>query len=272
MNVVLGENGEIARGLAKHLTSSQLIVVPRREFLPWLDSSSIRLLRFLEEIVTLSTNPINIHVSVGVTNPASDSEVLDKINVELPNRIIASSKDLPVRIITYGTVHEYSKIQNPYIHSKRQLWKSIENFDDSYSVLHLRLNTIYSDLAPKEHMFLGQLLMSLRRAEEFHMSSGNQIRQFHHIEDLVAVVDDILGNPMESRFFDVCGQEYLTLRTVAEGVLSHFGMDHLLRLGSMPENSSEVFQPPNLRNSVKESLFRPAISGLITTFHSLIPG
>jgi nucleoside-diphosphate-sugar epimerase len=102
------------------------------------------------------------------------------------------------------------------------------------------------------------------------MSSGNQLRQFHHTQDLVNFIDVILGEPMDSRFFDVCGQEYLTLREVAEGVLSHFGMGHLLRLGSLPGNAAEVFQPPNLGNGLEKSSFRPAISGLITTFHSLM--
>lgn len=269
INVVLGENGEIARGLAKNLTCTQLIVVPRRDLSDWLDSSSIRLNRFLEEVVSLSQNRVNIHVSVGVTNPASDIEVLKKINVDLPNKIIASSKDLPVRTITYGTVHEYSKIQNPYIQSKRELWKSIGDFDGSHSVLHVRLNTIYSDDAPKEHMFLGQLLKSVRNTEEFHMSSGAQIRQFHHIEDLVSVIDRILGKPVDSRELDVCGQEYLTLHSVAKGILSHFGMDHLLKLGSLPENIDEVFQPPNIKSEATGSSFRPALSGLIATFQSL---
>ena len=53
--------------------------------------------------------------------------------------------------------------------------------------MHLHLHTLYGG-RPQAHMFLGQMIRALERGAEFAMSSGEQLREYHHVHDIAGAM------------------------------------------------------------------------------------
>ena len=61
--------------------------------------------------------------------------------------------------------------------------------------IHLHLHTLYGG-QPHPHMFLGQMIGALERGAEFHMTSGEQLREYHHAHDIAGAM--LAGRDWES--------------------------------------------------------------------------
>ena len=105
------------------------------------------------------------------------------VNFHLPKNIILSNKNTNNLIVTFGTIMEdLSPDANNYTSSKNQLTQFIKT-SKIQNILSLKIHTLYGGDKPNAYMFLGQMLNSINKNEDFKMSSGKQIREYHHVDD-----------------------------------------------------------------------------------------
>ena len=91
-------------------------------------------------------------------------------------------------------------------------------------------------------MFLGQMLAAIRAKKLFEMTSGRQLREYHHLAD-----------------------EARALRAISAGAApGAFGMSDLLRVGALPEpaeeNYDKVLPPTEIARHVA---FRDSIPAIV---------
>ena len=129
--------------------------------------------------------------------------------------------------------------------------------------LHIRLHTLYGGVV-KPYMFLGQVLQSLRSGTPFSMSSGDQLREYHHVEDVGESVARLMGSGWREGAMDLSAGAPLSLASFAKAIYAHFGKERLLRIGSLPrpegENLDRVF-PRSPESWLPSS--RDAVAGVI---------
>ncbi len=135
----------------------------------------------------------------GITDPLVAVEKINYSNIEFPKRVIEATFDhSDFRYLTVGSIHENVELfyNNNYLRSKLELGRLIEkksyesNVKDRF--LHLPLHTLYGG-KPKDHMFLGQIAKAIKNGTVFRMSSGLQLREYHHVEDIAVTVRSIFG-------------------------------------------------------------------------------
>ncbi|WP_426851950.1 hypothetical protein [Candidatus Planktophila dulcis] len=188
-----------------------------------------------------SNNRINIFYCVGNTNPNASLEELDTLNFELPKTIARASVDLPFRLITFGSVHEDSKIINPYMDSKRKFRDFLVSQDLNFSWNHFQLHTLYSEKLPKPYMFLGQILQALTTGSKFKMSSGTQLRQFHHTLEVVDAIVSLLPEISVNSVLQVSSNNSIRLVDLASTIFSHMGELKNLEIGTLSDNENEIY-------------------------------
>jgi nucleoside-diphosphate-sugar epimerase len=99
-------------------------------------------------------------------------------------------------------------------------------------------------------MFLGQIYTSLRDKTPFHMSSGKQLRELHHVDDDVLIIEAALRKGTIKQIVISHGKP-LQLNEVADYLFNSFGLRELLRKNVLPDNPydnySKIFAAsPNL--------------------------
>ena len=153
---------------------------------------------------------------------------------------------------------------NPYLRTKRDLGRMMAAFDDPRA-LHVRLHTVYGG-TPKSHMFLGQIVDAIRESREFKMSHGQQLREFHHVEDVAAALIAILNHESGSQALlnttmTLSSGEPVRLAELAQAIFEATGRKELLKVGAIHtpagENTERVFPRT-------ESHFMPRVRSAIT--------
>jgi nucleoside-diphosphate-sugar epimerase len=188
--------------------------------------------------------PLDWIFAAGATDPALPPGVLERANYDLPARWIEAilSRRPRDRVMTFGTLLENFpeiSVQNAYVASKCRLAQFVRELDRPGQVMHLQLHTLYGG-TPRPHLFLGQLIRSLRESQPLKMTSGRQLREYHAIEDIALFVKGALarGLPSESVVLLSSGAP------VRLGELAHFVFEALnrlplLQLGALPEPKVE---------------------------------
>src|SRR5262249_52218512 len=111
--------------------------------------------------------------------------------------------------------------------------------------MHVRMHTIYGS-APKAHMFLGQILTSLQNGTPFCMSSGEQLREYHHADDIAVAITGILARQWDfGTIIELNSGNPVRLIDLARQVFRAFGREELLQVGALAgaegENKARVF-------------------------------
>lgn len=181
--------------------------------------------------------------ALGDTNPATPPEELLKSNLLIVQRVVRAfeGEGEPCRYITFGSIQEHFPgicAANPYLRSKVALgdWMAARGAEGRF--LHIRLHTLYGGVV-KPHMFLGQILHSLRSGTPFSMSSGDQLREYHHVEDIGEAVARLMDDDWREGVVDLSAGTPLSLASLAKAIYVHFGKAELLRIGSIPRPEGE---------------------------------
>lgn len=262
MNLLLGASGEIGSCLSKGDLCNISHSLPRSELNDWIAGGEGFIRQKLINYIDESNNEVIIFYCVGTTNPHTSVDELDTLNFELPKSIAKASIDLPFRLITFGSVHEDSKISNPYMNSKRKFRDFLVDQDSTFNWNHFQLHTLYSEKLPKPYMFLGQILQALTTGNKFKMSSGTQYRQFHHTSDVVSVIRALLPEIAVNSVLQVSSNNSIQLVELASTVFSHVGELKNLEIGTLRDIENEIYsggypvsdflRSHYFRNSLKE--------------------
>ncbi|HEY0064995.1 MAG TPA: NAD-dependent epimerase/dehydratase family protein [Telluria sp.] len=265
MKFIVGARGRLGQALARRFgPQAQCLARAQYEHWPALDADAAR----AEIAACFSAHAhsgATIFVTAGLLDPTLAPEQHARVNVELPRRIIDAVAPLGIRVVTFGTVMETLLArQNPYVRSKSELAAFVAaQVDAGADLCHVRVHTLYGEGQPSPFMFLGLILAALRSGTEFKMTSGKQLREYHHVDDEAAAVA-LLEAAAVRGVLDLSSGTPLSLRALATGVFAAFGADASLKLGALPEpldeNYSTVFAPHAL---LVQAAFRPALPAII---------
>ena len=230
--------------------------------------------RIREYVKSLPIPPSIIINCAGVTDPKLPKQLHVDVNFELPKNLLKFSDKEEIELITFGSVMENNPElcqQNPYLRAKGMFFSYIsDTIKTNSKLLHLQLHTLYGGKKLHSHMFLGQMFAAIEKGEEFKMTDGLQLREYHHISDDIQALIRIIDTKTYG-IKEISHNEKLTLRSIAEFVFSEFNITSKLKLGELPNPSIELYTSGiNLDSDVRQEGFRSTLSGITDYLRELL--
>lgn len=261
MLYVLGGRGRLGQAIAASWAPDD-VVLPERSVYGhwWRPGADLEARRYFASAPSGSV----VVIAAGLLDPALPEAEHERVNVQLPLQVIDGACAAGLRVLTIGTVMErLAASANRYVSAKARLAQAVaQRASAGLPVLHAQVHTLYGVGPPSDHMFLGQMYEALRRGQPFEMSPGQQLREYHHLDDDVAAIRALLATPL-SGVVTLSHGEPVTLRDLASHVFEQLQCTHLLRLGARAEPPVDNFatvlpRPPFLSHLD----FRPALPGV----------
>ena len=259
---IIGSNGRLAKAILNHYSDHECTCLKRETYKDWFNpKNKSSILDFFKPRV--SKNAI-IFITSGILNAKENPELIDNVNYHLPWNIINALEGLEVNIVTFGTILENLKTsKNLYVKSKIKLSNKIDTFKSkSTKVTHFRIHTLYGYGFPSEFMFLGQLYNAIKQKEKFKMSSGYQIREYHHLDDVAKSIEIILLKNKKG-IVELTSGNGIRLRDLALRIFEEFNLEHLLNIGSLDIEHKDKFTNDYVKNEdLKDVEFRDPLKGV----------
>lgn len=273
--ILIGYTGQLGGALSDALRSrGDTVVNVNTKSVKLLTDDATRLPPAAIECLQ-ANHPTDVICAAGEVDPNAPESRLFEANVELPlaiYRAIRSTRGTH-RFFTFGSVHE-SVVElgadNRYLNSKRRLLeerKAEMSREEGPQWNHIQLHTLYGGLRSHSHMFLGQIEEALRTSNDFEMSSGDQLREYHHVEDVAKNVLSILERTGYENTLDLSSGEPLSLKEIATSIFQHFGAEKQLHLGTLPDPAGEIYTP-QFKRSPSLFVYRPAIPNILRWLES----
>lgn len=257
--IIIGSNGRIGSALCAYAIQNNmnLHTVLQSDYTSWKNVEDAE--QYLRKL-NCGENSILLYAS-GIINPAHDTQAIMKANYSLPVIACEAAKRLHIKSVTFGTVMETivpPEAQNDYVKSKYMLQQiACENW------LHLQLHTIYGGDTPTSFMFLGQILDALNSDGKFSMTAGTQFREYHHVEDEVVAIFELISK-LEKGCYDLSHGKAITLKDLAQGIFKHFDKEELLGIGDLKPPKMEAYEPVFKRNNhLQDCKFRDTLPAII---------
>jgi len=263
---IIGTNGRLGSAIRLSVNGRSINLLPRSVYENWWKDDSIDDIRHFFSLQ--QSTKTSVLIAAGILDPKVSEEEHFKVNFFLPRNIIVATSDLGIRVVTFGTVSEHFQSEvNSYIRSKKMLSDYIlSNPDLAKSTIHVRLHTLFGGREPNDFMFLGKIYNSLALGHSMEMTSGRQLREYHHVDDDVSAIWKILKSDCTGAI-DLNHGSPITLRDLAEYLFCRFNSGGSLSLGSLPEPTAEnyerVFHPHPLYENTDFRLSLPAIGDYI---------
>jgi nucleoside-diphosphate-sugar epimerase len=260
---IIGSTGRLGRALAAEYSSSHIVELERSAYEDWVkQNASDRITRYFENH---SDGPACIFIAAGLLDPAAPELELRKINYELPVNVITGAARLDIPVITFGTVMERtSSVTNTYVQSKKALGDFVlDAIDSNVRAMHLQIHTLFGVGLPSPFMFLGQMLASIKANRPFRMTSGKQLREYHHLSDETKAIR-IMEQSTCVGVHDVSHGQPVSLRDIAESVFGALGKEELLEIGAIESPLGEIYSPGFEKSAVLNPVtFRNTIPAII---------
>ncbi len=259
---LIGGGGRLGRAIAAEYAEGNFVLMNRAVYEGWsLDGAADQVSSYFDQNVSEDST---VFVASGLLDPNLPEEDLVKVNYTLAKNVIDGASKIGVKVITFGTVMEgLIKSKNSYVRSKKKLSEYVEKMaNDERSIKHIQLHTLYGIDHPSPFMFLGQMLLAIKSNQPFKMTSGRQLREYHHLEDEAAAIR-LIADSSVSGVINLSHGHPVSLRAIAENVFDVLGKRHLLRLGALPEPAEENYDQTFRANEVVENvLFREALPNI----------
>jgi nucleoside-diphosphate-sugar epimerase len=191
---------------------------------------------------------LDVVLASGLISPSCSAAEIEAGNVAFPLMVARAALAVAgVRCLTFGTILEHFAdiaAVNRYVRSKRSLAAGLTA---PGRLMHLRLHTLYGGGAPSPHMFTGQMAAALAARTPFAMTSGRQLREYHHVDDVAASMAALLDRDWGGlgASLDLSSGQPVALRVLAEAVFGRLGRLGDLRLGEAgeagPDNDGRIF-------------------------------
>lgn len=248
-------------GLNAKLNAKNVLRTPRVEVESWLSESDFSTMRRYLTKLEPNTTVIN---AIGLTDPKTPIDQLNRVNFIFPQELLSVVNDLGLELITFGTIlekHADLTIRNSYVKTKSNFLNHIKESSAAKSHLHIQLHTVYGAKRSHNHMFIEQIFKALSQNSHFEMSSGLQVREYHHIDDEINAIFKL----MECGVFGVVelnAGNAIQIKQLATEVFAEFGKLPLLRFN--PElDGVEVFNYFYEKSPYLEDVnFRDPIAGV----------
>lgn len=265
MIFVIGGRGRLGRALTARLPWSSTVALDRSVYSTWTQADmSASVTRFFEPF---AGKDCVIFVAAGVTDPKRSLGDHIQVNLTLPKNLIKGAARLGIRVVTFGTIMEEivgRSSGNPYFDSKVQLSNYIQTTSDRRTrILHIRIHTLYGGGPPDDFMFLGQLLQSIQLQAKFKMSTGTQLREYHHVDDEVDAIWTLVNSEI-SGAINLSHGAPVRLRELACYVCEKFECLDLLEIGAIPSSDNDNYHRTFERPSIlHDANFRETFSSVL---------
>ena len=260
---IIGSNGRLAQAIINYYGDQGCFCLKREEYRNW---GNINDLSSVKEFFIPKLSPGDtIFITSGILNSKEEPSLVNEVNFLLPSNIIEALQGLEVNIVTFGTILENLKSsENVYVQSKIRLSEKVKDFRSEFTrVTHFRLHTLYGYDLPSEFMFLGQIYSALKNNSVFNMTSGIQIREYHHLDDVVNSMEVLLSKNRIG-VNEITSGNGIRLRDLALRIFAHFNSEHLLRMGELSIEQEEKYLNDYKRNVDLENIdFRDPFDGVI---------
>lgn len=260
---LIGARGRLGQAIAHEYGDSEIVSLDRSVYENWSPPGMADLIsRYFDKRINEGAT---VFVASGLLDPKLSQEDLLRVNYYLPKNLIDGAAKLGIKIITFGTVMEgLLQSKNPYIQSKSALGEYVSTAAATGSpVIHLKIHTLYGMGQPSPFMFLGQILTAIRDNVPFQMTSGRQLREYHHLADEAKAIRQI-ANSAPPGVVNVSHGDPLSLRAIAESVFQALGKDDLLRVGSLPEPQEENYEKILNRTEILQHVaFRAPLPAIV---------
>jgi nucleoside-diphosphate-sugar epimerase len=272
MIILVGRTGNLSLALQKEFRGHKIRVIGSEIANKWTVEGGHKQIK--SDLEELSLKPNLILNAAGLINPTTHPSRLFNVNYQLPKNLDIYATGNGIKLVTFGSVTENLENlsrSNPYLLSKRMYFEYLLNKElHSAPSLHMQIHTWYGVPSYRPHMFLGQMLSALEKKSIFEMSSGLQLREYHHIDDDVNVFQDLLRRDA-SGIFEISHGETLSLKEIATAIFDAFDSRELLKIGALKTSEFEVtekkFERPEWLN---KAIFRKTCSGIIADFMRLL--
>ena len=260
---LIGSRGRLGQAIAHQYADCGIVSLDRATYKDWTKPGVADLVsQYFEKSADQGAT---VFVASGLLDPGLPQADLFSVNYHLPKNVIDGASKLGNKVITFGTVMErLVELKNPYIQTKAALGKYVYSLAEAgKSVVHLQIHTLYGVGQPSPFMFLGQMLDSIRNDTPFKMTSGRQLREYHHLADDAKAIR-LIEETATSGVVNVSHGKPLSLKTIAENVFNALGKDVLLHVGALPEppeeNYNRIFQPSEIMQQVP---FRDSLTAVV---------
>ena len=260
---LIGSQGRLGQAICKTFPNDELVCLDRSIYHDWSLTGAIDgISKYFESVNETNSTVL---VASGLLDPKISCENLISVNYRLPKNIIDGATKLGLRVITFGTVMEgLLSSKNSYIQSKTLLNEYIQSLTTTNNPsVHIQLHTLYGLGEPSPFMFLGQILSALRNNMAFKMTSGCQLREYHHFLDDAEAIRQI-ADSQTTGVINLSHGEPVALKDIAQQVFSAFGNNHLLKIGSLPEPSEENYDKYFLKSDIVSNIsFRDSLPAIV---------
>ncbi|WJV63233.1 NAD-dependent epimerase/dehydratase family protein [Pectobacteriaceae bacterium CE70] len=240
MNFLIGSHGRLGNVIYQSYPLENITVLERSLYENWgVTSCRSDIARYFED--RFEPNSV-VFIASGLLDPKLSQEALLKVNYLLPKNIIEATSHLGLKVVTFGTImEELISTDNAYVNSKAMLGSFISNLSGiNKNILHIRMHTLYGVGLPSPFMFLGQLYDALQNKSIFEMSPGNQLREYHHIDDDVKAIHTLINNGIYGVFNLSHGQP-VKLKDIANYIFQAFSLEELLSIGAYLEPKDDNY-------------------------------
>ena len=268
---LIGSKGRLGQAIFKTFSDDEVVCLDRSVYNDWSYSGATD--KILKYFGSVNKTNSTVLVASGLLDANVSNENLISLNYRLPKNIIDGATKLGLRVITFGTVMEgLLTSKNSYVQSKMLLNEYVQSLTAINShALHIQLHTLYGLGEPSPFMFLGQILSALKNNTAFKMTSGCQLREYHHFLDDAEAIRKI-ADLQTTGVVNLSHGKPVSLKEIAQQVFSAFGNNHLLKMGALPEPSEENYDKIFLKSDIVSNIsFRdslPAIVNYMKTCYS----
>lgn len=268
---LIGARGRLGQAIATEFADSNIVSLDRTIYQDWSRAGADDLVaRFFDE---RAGDEATIFVASGLLDPRLPPEDLSKVNYLLPRNVIDGATKLGVKVVTFGTVMEgLLASKNPYIQSKVALGEYVAYVASADKpVVHIQIHTLYGVENPSPFMFLGQMLSAIKEEQPFRMTSGRQLREYHHLAD-EAVALRRISDIAAPGVVNLSHGKPVSLKDVAESVFDAFGMNHLLQVGALPEPPDENYDKVLQTTAIAQQVaFRDSLPAIVDYMRNCHP-
>lgn len=244
-------------------SAEDFVIADRNDIESWVGDNGERALdKFLDSVGVAVDE---IHIFAAVTNPAASATVVEAINLMMPKMVLDRATNRGFRVTTYGSALEsLGPTKNAYLESKRRLAELVTEFArNGTDAFHIRFHTVYGAGFPQEHMFLGQIFSALVASRPFNMTSGEQLREYQHVDDVVAAISK-LNQRRHGTSATISHGMPVRLRDLATAIFTHFDRADMLNIGTLDSEEIDVYQLLASQTLELDGInFREPISGVV---------
>jgi hypothetical protein len=259
---LIGSRGRLGQAIAHQYADCGIVSLDRVIYKDWVKPGAGDLVsQYFEKS---SDQGATVFVASGLLDPRLPQEDLLSVNYHLPKNVIDGAGKLGIKVITFGTVMErLVELKNPYIQTKAALGDYVDTLAAAgKSVIHVQVHTLYGVGQPSPFMFLGQMLSSIQNETPFKMTSGRQLREYHHLADDAKAIR-LIEETATPGVLNLSHGKPLSLKVIAESVFHALEKDELLHVGALAEppeeNYDRIFRPSEIMQQVTFRDSLPAI-------------